>query len=305
MWNIRKDALLLSISLLVTACVHLTVQTNEPLHAGLGLEPGDRVVARWQDSFFEATVITVQSKLVTIAWDSPPPEKSMLPRDWIQLLEVNPARLRAGDWVLCPGVARQSWELCHVDEARGEGVSVTRVSDGVEQQLSIKKLVAIPDALYEWAASFGQNTIEKVRLSKSLSGLTPLTAGEPVTPGQDVLAKWTDGNWWRGTVDAIEGGSISVRWVGYNEGEPIPTSDVAPLHTERAEPAAGDRVLCEWMRGSYWWGAQVEGKSGTELSIVYGDGTNQILPAYSCIKTRRKSRRTNKPLAAPSNRRSR
>src|SRR4051812_31085477 len=87
------------------ACVppvmHVHVNGETPIQGGLGLEPGDRVIARWKDGLFAATVITVRHNLVTVAWDQPPPAESHVARAWVAPIAPLPGDVAVGSWAAC------------------------------------------------------------------------------------------------------------------------------------------------------------------------------------------------------------
>jgi hypothetical protein len=73
--------------------------------------------------------------------------------------------------------------------------------------------------------------------------------------GEYVEARWTDGEWYPGRIEQVDGDKCSIRWAGYREHEieEIPKSDIRPFVPQQHR--AGTRVEAEW-EGS-WYPATV------------------------------------------------
>jgi hypothetical protein len=255
----------------------LAVAPGSALAAAPGsadLAPGARVVARWQDAFWEATVVAVQGDLIVIAWDQPPPEISYRPRGWVVREEAPPATAAPGDWLLCRG--DRVWHLCHVESADGDALRLVAISDARSYTLDRADTLPVPAGLVSWAGRHGAAALERARLAARLQGLEPATAGKPARVRDRVLARWTDGSWWEAEVRAAAGGQITVAWADGSAPTALPPAHVAPLANAPVARGAGELALCKWGASTRWWAAYID-KGAAGLEVAYEDGTREPL----------------------------
>jgi hypothetical protein len=260
----------------VAASVLATGPGSPPANApgSAELAPGARVVARWQDAFWEATVVAVQGDLIVIAWDQPPPEISYRPRGWVVREDAPPAAAAPGDWLLCR--ADRVWHLCHVEAADGDALRLVAISDARSVTLDRVDTLPVPAGLVSWAARHGAAALERARLAARLRGLAPATAGKPARVRDRVLARWTDGSWWEAEVRAVSGSQITVAWADGSTPSGVPPEHVAPLANAPVARGAGELALCKWGESTRWWAAYIdEGAAG--LEVAYEDGTREPL----------------------------
>lgn len=87
--------------------------------------------------------------------------------------------------------------------------------------------------------------------------------------GTRVLAQWSDGYWYPGTVTGISGGQY---FIAYDDG------DSAALYIDRLAPIGwryGSYVECNWLgRGIYYPGT-IAGMNGDTVFIQYHDGDQE------------------------------
>ena len=91
--------------------------------------------------------------------------------------------------------------------------------------------------------------------------------------GEYVEAKWTDGEWYPGRVEAITGSRSWIHWAGYVESanEWIEEGNIRPFAPRQHPP--GTRVAVEWKRS--WYPAEVlTGRWG--MHLVHYDGFEPI-----------------------------
>lgn len=236
------------------------------------LAPGARVVARWQDAFWEATVVAVQGELVTVAWDQPPPELSYRPHGWVVRMDVSPAYPKAGDWLLCRADSRV-WNLCRVKSVDGDALEIVAITDARPRTTARADTLLVPVGLEDWAKGHGALTLARARLAAFLKGVEPVTAGKPARVRDRVLARWTDGSWWEAEVKAVSGGQITVAWADGSAPTALPPADVAPL-ANAPVPRASEVALCKWGEGTRWWQALITDDAD---GVLYEDGTSEPL----------------------------
>jgi hypothetical protein len=241
---------------------------------GPELAPGARVVGRWQDAFWEATVVAVQGDLIVIAWDQPPPELSYRPRGWVVHADAPPAVARPADWLLCR--ADRVWHLCQVESVAGDALQVVAVGDARSHTMERIDTLPVPAGLVSWAARHGAAALESARLAARLQGVEPVTAGKPVRVRDRVLARWTDGSWWEAEVTAAGNGQITVAWADGSAATGVPPAHVASLRGAPLARVRGELALCKWGEGTRWWASYIE-KSAAGLEVVYSDGTREPL----------------------------
>jgi len=268
----------------MAACITLHVDTQPHFKGGSGLEPGDRVVAHWHEGFWEATVLDVNDKLVTVAWDTPPPEQSYLARNWIVRQDAHPKQVAIGHWLLCQ--TGESWELCHVETADADAINVTVISDGASRTFRRDEVLAIPEAMQAWVAKNGARAIEQLALERKFAHAVPITAGQQVSEGDIVIARWSDDNWWSGTVKAVHGNMIGIGWTDGSEDDAIPAVYVAPMPRQRMTYAPGDLAFCTYSGSSQWWPARITRHQGAEVDVTFLDETRATLVASDCVPAR-------------------
>ncbi len=269
---------------LLSGCitVHVAPQGAEPLLAGLGLEPGDRVVARWQDSFFEATVVTVQDKLVTVAWDVPPPERSHLPRGWVE--RIAPPAADAQGWQLCR--RSETWVPCQIEASGPQAVKVKLAGLAESLSLDPEELCPVPAGLRGWVARRAEAEQAAATLAAQIDPQAPLSAGQAVQPDQRVLGRWIDGGWYEARVAGQGDGSVTLVWSDGSAPSPVPVGDVAPIPDAPEALQPGAVAFCRWSAAARWWPARVEEASSTVLRVTYRDGEEGRVAPGECVGAR-------------------
>lgn len=283
---------LVLVMLLSFVCACITVQTKsdcpKPNTGGLGLEPGDRAVARWRNSFQEGTVITVQGKLVTMAWDLPPPESSQLPRHWLQPLKARGGAPLKGAWLLCN--LDGSWDLCQVDRVEGQAgeiLQVIRAMDGDKQPLARAQTLPIPTALREWARQRGEMLLNRSRQSRQINPTVPDNAGNAVIRGQRVIARWTGEAWLEATVLSVDADLITIRWLDGSGDKALARAYTAEVpESDMALVKSDDLAFCKWGNSMQWWPARVDQVNPTALTVTFKNGRVSKLPLSHCIPAR-------------------
>lgn len=273
---VTMRALLGAALLFLGGCIHIHHDRPPRHRGGAGLEPGDRVLARWHEAFFEATVIDVDGRLVTVGWDAPPPEHSELPVDFV-VKPGGPAP-RAGEAGLCPEGA--SWIPCRVLRADDKGFTALRV-DGRTATLAPGLLPAVPAGLSGWALKTVEAGAERVRLTEQLKRAVPAAVGAHLTVGQLVLGLWTDGAWWEATVSSIDAGGVNLTWVDGGT-QRLSARELAPLGG--AVPQAGQVAICREGSSTRWTPALVSGVTAADgLAIRRADGAALDVRSADCV----------------------
>jgi len=270
--------------LLAAGCTHL-VQTQcfDRYTGGYGLEPGDRVVARWRADFYDATVITVHGKLVTVAWDMPPPERSELPRGWVQLQGAK-AELKARDAALCR--VGEGWVLCVVEHAAGDDLGVTLSIDGSGRSLAGDQVLPVPEGLRAWARARLDTLLRQHKLRSTINPTAPAGAGKPVQEGQRVVAQWAPNSWWEATVRTVGDGSVTVSWTDGSGEMTLPAASVAPI-PESSSLGPGDLAYCRWQGSQQWYPARVDRVGQGGLQVTYQDGSTGQAAHLQCLPAKR------------------
>jgi hypothetical protein len=276
---------MLGAAALLGACVHVHVSRDRPPQAGAGLAPGDRVVSRWKDGFYPATVLTVQHRLVTIAWDTPPPERGYAARDAVSKQGALAERAESGAWLLC--YREGSWSACRVERVEGARLQVVVARDGTTHDMGREEVCEIPPAHRAWAVRHAEQALATHRLQQEIAPSAPASAGKPVSEGEKVAARWpADGFWYDAVVvessDSAKQ-SVTVRWYDDSTATLAP-SDVAPTASSPQPGKPGELAFCRWRQSPRWWRARVERiESDGQLAVIYRDGTTATLSPASCL----------------------
>jgi hypothetical protein len=242
------------------------------------LELGDRVAARWGGAFWEGTVLGVEGRLVTVAWDQPPPERSPVARELCVRLGAAAAGAEAGRWRLCPQTAR--WLPC-----RSEGPGRATLADGSEVTAPVT--LPLPEGLELWARQRAEAELAQALLLRRLAEARPAAAGQPVAAGQLVMAHWDGGGWWRARASAaVAGGRVSVEWADGSGRSELPASDVAPLGGPVLDADA--IALCLQAGSTRYQPAQVKGSAAgrSGLVVTWADGSKGAVAPADCLPAR-------------------
>lgn len=275
-------ALIAALSLPMSGCERTVVvrdRCQEP-RAGAGLVPGERVLARFKDAFHEATVITVQGRLVTVAWDTPPPERSYLPRSWILSIE-RPAKVAQGQWALCRPAS--SWELCRIDSVQQDLIVASLTSDGQQATLRARRAFPLPAKLRGWAEEHGGELLAQARRKLVFARARPAAAGQAVKIGQRVLAEWQQDSWWEATVVKVDKAKVTVSWIDSSGEHGLQPMQVAPLETDMSGLKPESVAFCKWAGSGQWWKAWVERLSRGSAQVIYSDGSKAQVTAGQCL----------------------
>jgi hypothetical protein len=259
------------------ALVSASDTTLANVAGGPELAPGARVVGRWQDAFWEATVVAVQGDLIVVAWDQPPPEISYRPRGWVVRADEPAAAAAVGDWLLCR--SDRVWHLCQVESGEsgdGDALRVVAISDARSYTMQRADTLPVPAGLVSWAMRHGAAALERARLAARLQSVEPAMVGKPARVRDRVLARWTDGSWWEAEVTAVSGAQTTVAWADGSAPMGLPPAHVAPLKGAPLARGAGELALCKWGESTRWWAAYIDtGAAG--LEVAYADGTREPL----------------------------
>ena len=98
--------------------------------------------------------------------------------------------------------------------------------------------------------------------------------------GDRVLALWEDAFWYPGTVAAVDGNVLTIK---FDDG------DQATVDAERVQKldwAAGDRVECRWPADNKNYPGVFTEVKGENVRIVYDDGDKAELKVGSCRQSR-------------------
>lgn len=103
------------------------------------------------------------------------------------------------------------------------------------------------------------------------------TGSQAQTPGDWVLARFRNGNYWfPGVVQGVSGGRITVQ---YDDGdrETLPVGLVRPYNW-----TIGSRVQCNFRGGGSWYSGRITALGGSSLSIDYDDGDRERTTTGRC-----------------------
>lgn len=287
LWPTHLRPIALAMALLTPGgCIHVHVGGGHDgvpaeLKGGQGLQPGDRVVARWKTGLFDATVLTVQQRLVLLAWDQQPPDRSWVPVGWVQLRAEEGGRASVGDWMLCR--RGEVWAPCQVQDRDGRVRRVTWADDAREDTLAGEDTVDVPVELRGWLSRRAEAQLHGVRTQRELAGLRPVDAGQPVSAGQAVLATWNDGNWYMAELQGVEGEQAVVAWADGTAPSSVPLTRVSPLPAQPEVLAPGSLAICVWQGGARWWRARIGAVRDRKMLVEYIDGTEATLGAGECV----------------------
>lgn len=107
--------------------------------------------------------------------------------------------------------------------------------------------------------------------------LSSLGAAQAQSPGDWVLARYRNGNYWfPGVIDRIAGERITIR---YDDG------DRETLYADKVRPydwRVGTRVECNFRGAGRWYSGRIAALSGGTVRIDYDDGDRESTNTGRC-----------------------
>lgn len=186
---------------------------------------------------------------------------------------------------------RNSAPLAIASMALGLAVG-TALSNSAAQQAPCPTVTVVPSPVFispgapVTASEPATNPLVDVpKPPPSLATLRPSNAGEPVSEGAKVLARWYDDTWWEATVTAANQGTVTVAWADGSPPNQLPSSDVAALPVQASSVGVGSYAICSWQSSTQWWRARIADRQGVP-TIEYIDGDSATLGVERCVLAR-------------------
>jgi hypothetical protein len=174
---------------------------------GQGLAVGAGVLAQWTDgSWQQAKVISSSGNLIAVDWVDPGLGASM----WLQSHQVLPAAAPAGPPMAPPFVPGQL-------PAQPAAPQAFQAQPGAGQPFVGQQGMGqpVPGQAFAGQQMMGQPIPGQAFAVQPVPGQPMMAMPVPQqTPGVGarVLAQWTDGNWYPGTVVQVQGSLVGVDW---------------------------------------------------------------------------------------------
>jgi hypothetical protein len=259
-----------------------------------GPRAGDQVLARWAgSSFYEGKVNAVAGDKATIAWtDGSSPSEVALGDVVLRDPPPGAGAPAAGDAVLARWSS--SWYLAEVTAARGDAVDVRWERDGTTGEVAVKDLRALGNAEAKRlragapAAAPAAAAPAPAPAASAAASAPAAASGYEPRKGDHVLAEWTAGHWYPGTVKSVEpDGAASVAWADGSSPSSLGRGHFAPLAAKgkATPPAAGSKVLVkpEGSDTAAWDAGEAVAVHGANVDVKV-DGATRTVPAHEVLE---------------------
>lgn len=286
----KKLWLIVSASLLLTACGSLTSNSNgndnnsnstEKGDASSSAKPkaGDTVVFKISSSSYgESKIDSIDGTRYKIPYGST--VNTVDETDVYPLPKAGgKSSVKVGDFVVAKRGSDLYWTPSEVLKVSDSTIDVDPLSGGGSSSLAPEKIIAVHPAAVE--------EFKKLKAAKQFSAkaqsMRPTTVGTYVPKrGDMVVAAWGPSSWYTAKVISVSGDNAKIDWDVFNDSD-VSVSKVAPFPRVGSTGAAvsvGSIVLVKpkYEKGT-WDFAEVTTVTGQTIGIKLGDGETRSIRA--------------------------
>ena len=263
----KKDLLIVVLSVFMSACGAVAII---PTGIAGGAKPkvGDTVVAKWSaGSYYEGKIEKVDGAKMTIGWEDKSQSTSIDATDIYPIPAAGTVPdVKQGDMVLAKTASGSYWNGAEVTGIDAGVYKVRVVTGTTSVNVGGEKIIKVPATA---AADFKQAAGSTDFLNEAKKGKATIPADYKPKKGDPVLAEWTAGSWWEGTIDNISGSNIYVAWEGnfkpsvVNIGKIIPR----PTSNDKVMPVEKQFLLIKPDSGFTWTYGQASSINGSRVEV--------------------------------------
>ena len=271
------------IGLLILACVFFSAcGVKSLISAGVAgsSKPkiGDTVVAKWSaGSYYEGKVEKVDGAKMTISWEDKSQSTVIDETDIYTIPAVGTAPdVKQGDMVLAKTASGNYWNGAEVTGIEGGVYKVRVVTGSTAVNVSGEKIIKVPATA---VADFKQAASSTDFMVEAKKGKVTIPADYKPKKGDAVLAEWTSGSWWEGTIDNISGSNIYVAWEGNFKPSAVNIGKIIPKPTanDKAMPVEKQFLLVKPDSGSTWTYAQASSVTGSRVEVKLANNQSKTI----------------------------
>ena len=274
----RKIWLIILASVFISAC---GAKGLIPAGAADGKpKVGDLVVAKWSTgSYYEGKIEKIDGGKTTVAWEDKSQSTAVDSSD-IYTIPAAGATLdvKQGDMVLAKTGAGSYWNGGEVTGIEAGVYKVKVVTGAMTFNVAGEKIIKVPATV---AADFKQTAGSTDFLAEAKKGTVTIPADYKPKKGDAVLAEWTTGSWWTGTIDNISGSNIYVAWNDNSKPSAVNISKILPLPTSKDTSMLTEKqfILVKPDSGSAWHYGQASSVNGNRVEVKLANEKSKTVTA--------------------------
>lgn len=275
----KKYFLVVTLSFLVSAC---GAGTLIPVGVAGDSKPkvGDSVVAKWSaGSFYEGKIEKIDGAKMTVAWDDKS-QSTVIDATDIYTIPTSGSTpdVKQGDMVLAKTASGTYWNGAEVMGIEGSVYKVRIVTGSTSVNIAGEKIIKVPATA---AADFKQTASSTDFVAEAKKGKVTIPADYKPKKGDAVLAEWTTGSWWEGTIDNISGSNIYVAWQGNFKPSAVNIGKIIPMPTsnDKTMPTEKQFVLVKPDSGWTWVYGQASATNGNRVEVKLANEKSKTVTA--------------------------
>lgn len=263
----KKNLLLMTLALFISAC---GAGGLIPTGVASGSKPqiGDTVVAKWSaGSYYEGRIEKIDGAKMTIGWNDKSQSTVIDESDIYTIPAAGTVPdVKQGDMVLAKTTSGNYWNGAEVTGVDGSVYKVRVVTGSTIANVGGEKIIKVPATA---AADFKQTAGTTDFIAEAKKGKIAIPTDYKPKKGDAVLAEWTSGSWWEGTIDNISGSNIYIAWPGNFKPSAVNIGKILPMPTaaSKAMPAEKQFLLIKPDSGTAWVYGQATAINGARVEV--------------------------------------
>lgn len=271
------------IGLLIVACVFFSACGVKSLIPGAvagGSKPkvGDTVVAKWSaGSYYEGKIEKIDGAKMTVGWDDKSQSTVIDESDIYTIPTAGTAPdVKQGDMVLAKTTSGNYWNGAEITGIEGGVYKVRVVTGSTVVNVAGEKIIKVPATA---VADFKQAASSTDFMVEAKKGKVTIPADYKPKKGDPVLAEWTTGSWWEGTVDNISGSNIYIAWQGSFKPSAVNIGKIIPMPTsaDKTMPAEKQFLIIKPESGWTWVHGQATAINGNRVEVKLANNQSKTI----------------------------
>ncbi len=275
----KRNLVLITLSLFLSAC-----GAGALIPAGVAgsskPKVGDTVVAKWSaGSYYEGKVEKIDGAKMTIGWEDKSQSTVIDEADIFTIPKTGTVPdVKQGDMVLAKTASGTYWNGAEITGIEGGVYKVRVVTGSTSVNVAGEKIIKAPATA---VADFKQAASSTDFLAEAKKGKVTIPADYKPKKGDPVLAEWTTGSWWEGTVDNISGSNIYIAWQGNFKPSAVNIGKIIPMPTsaDKTMPAEKQFLIVKPESGWTWVYGQASAINGSRVEVKLANNQSKTITA--------------------------
>ncbi len=273
----KKNLVLITLGLFLSAC---GAGALLPANVGSPSKPkvGDTVVAKWSaGSYYEGKIEKIDSAKMTIGWDDKSQSTVIDATDIYTIPKAGTAPdVKQGDMVLAKTTSGNYWNGAEITGIEGGVYKVRVVTGSTTVNVAGEKIIKVPATA---AADFKQAASSTDFMAEAKKGKVMIPTDYKPKKGDAVLAEWTTGSWWEGTIDNISGSNIYVAWPGNFKPSAVNIGKILPIpnSNDKTMPVEKQFLIIKPDSGTAWVYGQATAVNGNRIEVKLANDKSKTI----------------------------